>query len=113
MTLAATVILASAALYNYPGGEAFRNLHQIIQDTGAQPSKKMNIHIDNAAAISGVSRFGEIGNDPNFLGDRAGSVTWVYSKEEDLDELDDFRKFHYLITEDPEHESKKNHEIVG
>ncbi|EFA84739.1 glycosyltransferase [Heterostelium album PN500] len=67
----ANLVLSSfffhASSLNYPGGEAFNQLHQLHSECLEQP---LNVHIDNIAAITGVSRFGEI------------SQNWNYSKKE-------------------------------
>eukprot|EP01133_Synstelium_polycarpum_P016297 gene16297-19382_t len=64
---------------NYPGGYAFNQLHShagistanglfYLPDAEHEPTQ--SVHIDNLAAISGVSRFGEI------------APHWLYSKKE-------------------------------
>ena len=69
---------AVAAKANYPGGVAFGRLH------AAEPSGRRfepgTVHIDAAAAMTGVSRFGE--SSGGLSG--AGGSKWVYSKEEGL-----------------------------
>lgn len=50
----------------------------------------MRIHIDVPAAMTGVSRFGEI-----------YSPHWQYSKEEKTDEID-MTSFDYVLTSTPE-----------
>lgn len=67
-SLACTVIFACAARDNYPGGVAFRWLHE----QKASVVEPAGVHIDTFAAMSGVSRFGE---------EREG---WIYSKAEGL-----------------------------
>eukprot|EP01126_Amoeba_proteus_P050774 TRINITY_DN6026_c0_g1_i3.p2 TRINITY_DN6026_c0_g1~~TRINITY_DN6026_c0_g1_i3.p2 ORF type:complete len:133 (-),score=29.86 TRINITY_DN6026_c0_g1_i3:365-763(-) len=65
---------------NYPGGEAFALLHDVA-DCGAN----VRVHVGVEAAITGVTRFGEI------------HPTWIYSKAENL-KLEDYNEFSYLIT---------------
>jgi alpha-1,6-mannosyltransferase len=90
---------------NYPGGEAFKQLHQLYctckqvhnieYDTNSfflfffplwltACEDHVNVHIDVAAAQTGVSRFGE------------QCPSWVYSKEENLT---DWSQFTHLISE--------------
>ena len=49
---------AVASITNYPGGHALSTLHQI--DTHADVHSKPAVHICNLAAMSGISRFGEL-----------------------------------------------------
>jgi alpha-1,6-mannosyltransferase len=78
--------LVSAALLavssrNYPGGYAFAALHRL-----EAARTNLRVHIDVEAAMTGVSRFGELRPD------------WTYSKEEDLrpDEITSGRFTHLL-----------------
>lgn len=53
--VAFTTLLLTISANNYPGGAAIHRLHQVIpQDTN------VNIHIDNYAAQTGVSRFTQL-----------------------------------------------------
>ncbi|XP_060591314.1 dol-P-Man:Man(7)GlcNAc(2)-PP-Dol alpha-1,6-mannosyltransferase-like [Ruditapes philippinarum] len=52
---------------NYPGGEALRRFHEIEAPTSA-----VHVHIDVAAAQTGITRFGQMYLD------------WIYNKTEDL-----------------------------
>ncbi|XP_060568303.1 probable Dol-P-Man:Man(7)GlcNAc(2)-PP-Dol alpha-1,6-mannosyltransferase [Ruditapes philippinarum] len=52
---------------NYPGGEALRRFHEIEAPTSA-----IHVHIDVAAAQTGITRFGQLYPD------------WIYNKTEDL-----------------------------
>lgn len=56
------------------------------------PRRAIRIHIDVAAAESGVSRFGEAWGVPN---------SWVYSKAENLTFPEHFNEFDLLLTETP------------
>lgn len=66
-SIAAHVVFAAAARANYPGGVAFARLHARADTPGA-------VHVDAAAAMTGVSRFGQAVGDG-----------WSYSKDETLD----------------------------
>jgi alpha-1,6-mannosyltransferase len=75
--------------HNYPGGHAFLQLHLLAERAG-QHNQTHTVHIDTAAAMSGVSRFGE------------AYANWNYSKLENLAADDPiFETFDYLISEVP------------
>jgi len=78
-TLALTCIFLYVSSLNYPGGYGLYHLHKIVKD------EKTTIHIDTLAAMTGVSRFGEI--NPN----------WSYFKTENLT-LNALLQFDYLLT---------------
>lgn len=63
----ATLVMSWASFLNYPGGVAMAGLHSIERNT-----ESLSVHVGNLAAISGVSRFLEDGQN------------WTYSKEEGL-----------------------------
>lgn len=82
--------------YNYPGGVAFDRLHQLAAD---QKDFPVRVHIDNYAAQTGVSRFGEL-------------FPWRYSKTDHLS-IDQKSEFDYLIAEaGTEHLFNKTHQVV-
>ncbi|KAE8749834.1 hypothetical protein FOCC_FOCC003302 [Frankliniella occidentalis] len=62
-----SILLLSIATHNYPGGVALANLHKIEQS-----SAYVNVHIDNLAAQTGVSRFTQ------------DNLGWTYNKTENL-----------------------------
>ncbi len=58
-----------ASHHNYPGGHALHQLHSLGQQPGdAQLHQNVSVHIGALAAMTGVSRFGELRQD------------WTYSK---------------------------------
>ncbi|KAJ2454212.1 alpha-1,6- mannosyltransferase [Coemansia sp. RSA 2336] len=84
---AASLVIAVAMTYisslNYPGGHALAQLHAI------EPRAGVRVHIDTFAAMTGVTRFGQLRTD------------WVYDKTEGLDP-DQFGNFTHLLTSQPE-----------
>ena len=98
LSVGAHVAFAVAAKANYPGGVAFGRLH------AGEPSGRRfepgRVHIDAAAAMTGVSRFGESSGG---LSGNGGSK-WVYSKEEGLSprELATKRRFDYFVSGEAE-----------
>ena len=56
---AITVVLFAFS-WNYPGGYALSKLHAIHQDVQHRgEGSTIHVHIDTAAAMTGVSRWGE------------------------------------------------------
>ncbi|EQC35537.1 hypothetical protein SDRG_06828 [Saprolegnia diclina VS20] len=86
ITALCSVVFTLASHANYPGGVAFAKLHALQQMRATKP---MHVHIDVAAAMTGVSRFGE------------QYSAWTYHKTEGIT---DFGAFDYLVTETPSRE---------
>ena len=75
-------------------------MHEALPDesVAARALRPLAVHIDVAAAESGVSRFGEAwsAQPPPPAGARAG---WRYDKTEGLTDALDFARFDFLLTE--------------
>jgi len=83
--IVATGFLSYVSHHNYPGGVALSKLHQVVETT-----RNVSVHIDNFAAQTGVTRFGELNSN------------WRYSKEEHLDvQSPKLHTFTHLIRETP------------
>ncbi|KAG1693827.1 hypothetical protein DVH05_022929 [Phytophthora capsici] len=83
ISILGTIFLLTAANVNYPGGEAFKRLHQIALIDRDLPR---SVHIDVPAAMTGVSRFGE------------EFPAWRYSKDESVTTVEQLVQFDYLLT---------------
>lgn len=92
------------SIYNYPGGMALSKFHRnyarraakmcSASDTCAVDGRTFNVHIDAGAAMTGVTRFGQI--QP-----RRSGISIEYSKEEGLPATKaSYRKFDWLIHTD-------------
>lgn len=81
-TAAATVFFTAAGANNYPGGVAFKALHEIVKPTDTFSPR---VYIDVAAAQSGVTHFGE-----------SRDLRWFYSRVEGET---DFSSYTHVITE--------------
>lgn len=99
LSVGAHVAFAVAAKANYPGGVAFGRLHAV--EPSGRRFEPGRVHIDAAAAMTGVSRFGESSGG---LSSGNGGSKWVYSKEEGLSprELATKRRFDYFVSGEAE-----------
>uniref|UniRef100_A0A1I8H1U4 Mannosyltransferase n=2 Tax=Macrostomum lignano TaxID=282301 RepID=A0A1I8H1U4_9PLAT len=75
-------LLALAAAWNYPGGEAVSLLHTYLHS-----SASVHVHLCNLAAQTGASRFLQLHD------------AWIYNKTEGLNLLTDYRPFSHVIAE--------------
>ncbi|GAB4819169.1 hypothetical protein N2152v2_006215 [Parachlorella kessleri] len=99
-----TLLSVAASRWNYPGGHALARLHELAQQQpawqqqhgkkagGGVPGTNMtSVHIGVLPAMTGVSRFGELG------------PPWAYSKEEGLTLAELAKRgFDYILTDSPE-----------
>jgi alpha-1,6-mannosyltransferase len=92
--LALTVVTAAASRHNYPGGDALRQLYSLaVADAAAAAAqgRELRVHIGVAAAMTGVSRFGEAG------------PPWSYCKAEGLSNEQLWqRRYDFLLTDQAE-----------
>lgn len=80
-----SLLAASAAAVNYPGGAALARLHDLGGVPGGRPRDRAAfpspshwppaVHIDVAAAQTGVSRFGEVGSGSGWRYDKAEGLS--------------------------------------
>ncbi|MQL75249.1 hypothetical protein Taro_007617, partial [Colocasia esculenta] len=88
VSLGCSAVTFMASFDNYPSANALKALHQIGSNSNDTSDKW--VHIDNFAAMNGISRFCE-DNPP-----------WRYSKEEGIDVSEyQHRNFTYLLNEHP------------
>ena len=64
----ATSVMLAVSRHNYPGGHALHELHQWQAGNTIGSKGPYSVHIDVLPAMTGVSRFGELGD------------LWTYSK---------------------------------
>jgi len=104
-TLAGTGIYIVVSSKNYPGGEALRRLVDRVDEQTSSLSTEQNepieakVYIDVAAAMSGVSLFGQRAAQQRTL----GRVIWSFEKEgyeaENAVDSADWSRFTHLVTE--------------
>jgi hypothetical protein len=119
-TAAANGVLSWCAVWNYPGGYAFAKAHALFPHPTATATtstlattttsattlatstsaaaathhQRLRVHVDVAAAMTGVSRFGEVHRSLHHH-----SMGWTYSKDESLLAPSDFAgAFDILVT---------------
>lgn len=88
LSFAASLLMLYISSLNYPGGEALARLHAL-----AGPETRLNVHLDNLACQTGVSRFQQL------------YPSWVYDKTEDQTKLLEpmfWQQFDYVLSEHPE-----------
>lgn len=111
--MAISILFTKASFDNYPGGRALFSLlrkHLPQEPIGScanhsQTHQSIKVHIDVAAAMTGVSRFSqEPFATPSIAQLRgADKAMIIYSKTEGLTS---FEEFDWLLTEDPQHYGK-------
>eukprot|EP01125_Pyxidicula_operculata_P013238 TRINITY_DN4376_c0_g1_i3.p1 TRINITY_DN4376_c0_g1~~TRINITY_DN4376_c0_g1_i3.p1 ORF type:complete len:355 (-),score=83.92 TRINITY_DN4376_c0_g1_i3:162-1226(-) len=85
--LLSSFVVSCGMLYisslNYPGGVAFKSLHNL-----ENANEQVEVHISVLAAMTGISRFGEL--NPN----------WKYHKTENIESTEEYLRYTHLITDD-------------
>ena len=106
-----TILMVEVSRHNYPGGNALLQLHRL-----EYKNSHVVVHIDNYAAQTGVSRFGQLYDN---VTESIQSGSWIYDKTEnkDLEELMANTHFTYLVMENTDELRSKlqnsNFEIIG
>ena len=107
-TYMASLVFVAVSRLNYPGGEGLRVLARHIEQQQQQQNnddevssslKSVHVHVDVAAAMSGVSLFGQKAAEL-----QSPNIRWTFSKggyeeEHAMDGNDSYDKFTHLITE--------------
>ncbi|KAJ2492047.1 alpha-1,6- mannosyltransferase [Coemansia sp. RSA 2050] len=93
-SLAFAVLATLISSLNYPGGQALAMLHTMESAPGVK------VHIDSFAAMTGVTRFGQVRDD------------WLYDKSEDL-QPSQFGNYTHLITSQPEVHNSSDFSVIG
>ncbi|KAJ1646536.1 hypothetical protein LPJ64_001987 [Coemansia asiatica] len=94
-SLAVAVSMAYISSLNYPGGHALSRLHTI------ESAPNVTVHIDTYAAMTGVTRFGQIRDD------------WIYDKTEGLEPGQHFENYTYLLTASPKPHAGNGFTVVA
>ncbi|KAJ2586890.1 hypothetical protein EV177_009689 [Coemansia sp. RSA 1804] len=84
ISLASAILMMHISSLNYPGGHALALLHRI-----EHPAAAVRVHIDTYAAMTGITRFGELRQD------------WIYDKTEMLLHPSEFSNYTHLLTSTP------------
>eukprot|EP00794_Sanderia_malayensis_P016033 gene16033-17653_t len=97
LNLMLTSVFLYVSHYNYPGGVGLFKLHELVKE-----KRNVSVHIDNLAAQTGVTRFGEI------------EKHWTYSKLEFIKhDSPEFLKYTHAIREAPCSRYDKTHETLS
>ena len=108
----ATAVAAAASADNYPGGVALAQLHELHETSSRAAQPAVLVHIDAAAAMTGVSRFCESKTVGSSATGAAAATRWTYSKDEHLTAVSQYAEFDYLVTADPAAEARAGFEIA-
>eukprot|EP00980_Cylindrotheca_fusiformis_P004616 scaffold982_cov139-Cylindrotheca_fusiformis.AAC.29 len=99
-TLLASLAFVAVSCWNYPGGDALLELTKYIEELPEPPTTSiLHVYIDVAAAMSGVSLFGQRAAKVSTPG-----VEWVFHKsgyedEHSLESTTEFDQFTHLLSE--------------
>jgi alpha-1,6-mannosyltransferase len=118
VTLIGSMLFVAVSRSNYPGGDALIHLTQHVLDQQSSSSRAilppLHVHIDVAAAMSGVSLFGQRAArqstpQTDWVFDKAGYEA-VHQINGDEDNGEYYTKFTHMLSENPE--ISKNHFTV-
>ena len=92
MGILTVILMLKVSQLNYPGGEALMKLHTLEHER-----QSATVYIDNYAAQTGVSRFGQLHDTSS----ESGSKHWIYDKTENftIEDLLNQSKFTYMLVE--------------
>ncbi|KAJ1835969.1 hypothetical protein LPJ63_000685 [Coemansia sp. RSA 2711] len=93
-SLALAVMMTYISSLNYPGGFALALLHS------TESSSDVRVHIDTYAAMTGVTRFGQLNHN------------WIYNKTEGLAPAQ-FGNFTHLLTSNPKQHSGNGFSVTA
>jgi alpha-1,6-mannosyltransferase len=98
--VAATLASVLASSANYPGGWAMVEMHRLAEAGGSGDFRPgpITVHIDPAAAMSGVSRFGERSQDWAYC-KAEGSMAECFQRDDAAKTALLARGFDFLLTE--------------
>lgn len=100
LTLAASLLFVLTSKENYSGGDALRELSLHIQNvvSTSEDRPSPHVHIDVAAAMSGVSLFGQRAAQAATPG-----IEWTFSKDgyEEGKQASGYEEFTHMLSEDP------------
>ena len=99
-TFVGSIAFVLVSSLNYPGGDALQRLTEIAREKSSDmvnnDSETISVHVDVAAAMSGVSLFGQRALQHRFPGNHWEVLKGGYEHENDFH---DFSGFQYILTE--------------
>lgn len=94
-----SLIFVAVSCQNYPGGDALLRLSDHIANLELPPSTELQVHIDVASAMSGISLFGQRAADT-----QSKEVNWIFHKsgyeEEHSLEVSGLEPLTHVLSED-------------
>lgn len=110
LTLAGSLIFVMTSKENYSGGDALGELALHVQNTiSSSEDTVVHVHIDVAAAMSGVSLFGQ-----RACQSATPSIEWTFSKDgyEEGKQARRYEQFTHLLSEDPNIVSESQFTVI-